>query len=181
MNSKVVGVITMGIEEGQNLNFAIPCDEVTAMLLSARRQVQPFDSAGNNTAGAFSEGKVWTSLTNGRDYNIRQDGDYLYVDELNLPEESKRTGGFVRLELRKASDGKWMGKARLAFPCDYSHGFGANRETDTHVCRMTRDVEIDSLSKMRIEGIVTNGEKFSCGKCEDTGKPKQSQFIWIPK
>jgi S1-C subfamily serine protease len=46
MNNHAVGVITWGVnlELGQNLNFAAPSSEVTALLVTARQQVKPLDS-----------------------------------------------------------------------------------------------------------------------------------------
>jgi hypothetical protein len=42
----------------------------------------------------------------GRDYSIRQDGNYLYIDWANIPPDVKTGGGFMREELRKSTDGK---------------------------------------------------------------------------
>ncbi len=182
MNNQVIGIIDWGIkpELGQNLNFAIPLSELTALILTSRQQLQSMDSATDKSVGSFTEGTLWTSLTSGTDFKVRQDGDFLYA-EMILSTEYSKAGAFNRTEVKRGPDGKWQGKARINWPCDYRHGFGANRDTDTHMCSLTRDVEIDSMSRTRIEGILTTGEKFNCGKCEDTGKPIPSPFTWIPK
>ncbi len=95
MSNNVVGVITFGVnpELGQNLNFAVPSNEVAAMLISARQPTKPLDSVGSNTAEGLSEGKLWTSVTSGHDYNLRQDGNYLYLDLIDIPPEMKSGGG----------------------------------------------------------------------------------------
>jgi S1-C subfamily serine protease len=106
MSNHVVGVITWGVnlDLGQNLNFAAPSSAVTALLVTAHQQAQPLESVA--TKGSFTEGAVWTSLVSGHDYRIRQDGDYLYVEWVNLPPAAKTTGGFERDELKKMPDGK---------------------------------------------------------------------------
>jgi S1-C subfamily serine protease len=182
MNNQVVGVIDWGIkpELGQNLNFAIPSSELTALILTSRQQLQSMDSASEKSVGSFTEGTLWTSLTGGMDFKVRQDGDFLYA-EMILDPKALKAGVFERMEVKRGTDGVWQGKARQNWPCEYRHGFGAYRDTDTHMCSITRDVEIDSLSKTRIEGILIISEKFNCGKCEDTGKPVSNPFTWIPK
>jgi S1-C subfamily serine protease len=183
MSNNVVGVITLGVNPdlGQNLNFAVPCNEVTAMLISARQKSQPLDSVGSNAAGAVSEGKLWTSLTNGRDYNLRQDGDYLYVDWIDMPPELKSAGGFIRAELTKSSDGTWKGVQHARLPCTYTRGYGAYAQTVTNSCSRSSGIEIHFVSGTRIEGSTTVPEKFNCSKCEPEGKDQQKPFTWIPK
>jgi len=126
MNNHVVGVITWGVnlELGQNLNFAAPSSEVTDLLVTSRQQVKPLDVV-TSKGGSLSGGALWTSLTSGRDYTIRQDGDYLYIDWISIPTQIKDAGGFSRTELRKSSDGKWRGKTHTRYPCKYTKGLGA--------------------------------------------------------
>jgi serine protease Do len=67
MNNHVIGVVAMGVnpELGQNLNFAIPSSEVTALLIAAHQQAKSLDSIANKNDASFTEGTVWTSLTSG--------------------------------------------------------------------------------------------------------------------
>jgi len=185
MNNEVVGVISMGVnpEAGQNLNFAIPASELTALILTSRQQLQSMDSASDKSVGSLTAGTIWTSLTGGSDFKVRQDGDFLYAEMILSPEYVK-AGLFNRTEVKRDPDGKWRGKAHIDWPCDYNHGFNGvfqARDTDTHMCSITKDMEIDSMSRTRIEGISTTGEKFNCGRCEYTGKPIPKPFTWIPK
>lgn len=182
MSDHVVGVITLGANPGlaQNLNFAVPCSEVQALLITARLQAKPLESVAR-TENSLTGGTIWTSMTSGHDYTMRQDGDYIYVDWVNVAPELKTAGGFLRSELKKSSDGKWRGKSNTRLPCTYTQGRGAFARSFTNWCTVERDIEIDSLSDKRIEGISTASEKYDCRKCESQGKVEQKPFTWIPK
>lgn len=181
MGDHVVGVITWGVnlELGQNLNFAAPCNEVTKLLITAHQQPKPLDSVASKGDG-LTESTVWTSLTSGRDYTMRQDGDYLYMDWVSIPTEIKTAGGFSRSELKRSPDGKWRGKVHARLPCTYTKGLGAYARTFTNWCSREDDMEIDLLSTRRIEGISMGWAKFECKKCEPKGV-EQKPFTLIPK
>jgi S1-C subfamily serine protease len=182
MSDHVVGVVTMGVnlEVGQNLNFAVPCSAVQALLITARQQAKPLDSGASNSDGSIARGTVWTSLMSGRDYTVKQDGDFLYTDWANIPLDVKTAGGFTRSEMKKSSDGKWRGKYRQRLPCKYTKGHGAFAQSVTNWCSFDADMEIDFMSDKRIEGISKASEKFDCRKCEAQGVQEKS-FTWIPK
>ncbi|MGA8149684.1 MAG: trypsin-like peptidase domain-containing protein [Terriglobales bacterium] len=181
MNNHVVGVITWGVnlELGQNLNFAAPCNEVTELLVTARQQAKPLDSVASKRNG-LTDGAAWTSLTSGRDYTIRQDGEYLYMDWVSIPPEIKTAGGFSRSELKKSTEGKWLGKAHARLPCTYTKGLGVYARTITNWCTREDDVEIDLLSDKCIEGISISWVKFDCKNCEAKGV-EHKPFTLIPK
>jgi S1-C subfamily serine protease len=182
MSNHVVGVITAGVNpgSGQNLNFAVPSSEVTALLITAHRQTAPLESVAK-TNGSFSSGTLWTSLTTGHDYNLKLDGDYLYVDWVNVPPDLRNSGGFLRGEIKKSTDGKWRGKSHMRLPCTYTQGRGAFARNVTNWCSRDVDIEIDLMSDKRIEGIASGPEKFNCKKCEAEGRQEQKSFTWIPK
>jgi len=183
MSNHVVGVITMGVnpEQGQNLNFAVPCSEVTALLVTAHQQAKPLESVVGKGEGTFTEGTLWTSITGGRDLSIRHEGDYLYVDWVSIPPDVKTAGGFVRDELKKSVDGKWRGKRHSRLPCKYDAGGWRQHYFVTNWCSRSIDIEIDLMSDKRIEGIFTELEKFDCYKCEAKGGIEVTRFTWIPK
>ena len=186
MSNHVVGVITWGVDLGQNLNFAAPCSEVKALLANANQQAKPLESIASENEppesveseneGAVTGGKVWTSPVSGNDWNVRQDGDYLYIYWANSP--FKEAGGYVRDELKKSPDGKWRGKSRFRLPCSYQSGM--NQRTITW-CSGENYEEIDLLSDERIEGVSGHWEKLNCLTCEPEGTEAQRPFTWIPK
>jgi S1-C subfamily serine protease len=182
MSDHVVGVITAGVnpELGQNLNFAVPCNDVASLVVTAQQHAVPLASVANKTESTLSNGTVWTSLTTGRDYTIRQDGGYLYMDWISIPAEIKSAGGFSRSELKKEPDGKWHGKTRMRLPCQYTRGLGAYARTYTNWCSLEDDAEIDVLSDKRIEGISVGWRKFDCRKCE-AKQEERKPFTLIPK
>lgn len=118
MSNHVIGVVTLGVnpELGQNLNFAVPSSEVMALLVTAHQQAKPLESVASKSGDSFTAATLWTSITTGHDYNLRQDGDYLYVDWVNVPPDVKTAGGFLRSEMKKGSDGKWRGKRTHVCP-----------------------------------------------------------------
>jgi hypothetical protein len=181
MSDHVVGVVTWGVnlEIGQNLNFAAPSSEVQILLVTAHQQAKPLNSVVSKSDGSFT-GTVWTSLTTSHDYNIRHDGDYLYVDCVNIPPNVIAAGGFMKAELKKSPDGKWRGKGHVGLACTYQKGLGAYARNVTNFCSRDDDMEIDLLSDKRIEGIGAHWEKFDCRKCEPHGM-EQKPFTWIPK
>lgn len=182
MNDHVVGVITLGVnpELGQNLNFAVPANDVASLVVTAHQRTTSLASIADKAESTLSNGAVWTSLTSGRDYTIRQDGDYLYMDWTNIPQQIKDAGGFSRSELKKGPDGKWHGKNRARLPCQYTKGLGAYARTYTNWCSRDDDAEIDLLSDKRIEGISIGWQKFNCSKCEAKDEERKS-FTLIPK
>jgi S1-C subfamily serine protease len=182
MSNHVVGVITWGVnlELGQNLNFAAPSSEVTALLVTSHQQAKPLESVASNGENAFTSGVVWTSITSGRDYSLRQDADYLYVEWANISSQIRTAGGFVREELKKGPDGKWRGKVHARLPCTYNTGWGQYAHNVTNWCSREDDIEIDLLTDKRIEGFSTSWKKFDCKKCEAQGIENKS-FTWIPK
>ena len=169
-NGKVIGVITLGVMEGaQNLNFAVPADAVQSLIDAPRRASVVLPATKSIS---LTKDSVWTSLTSGRDFKLRFDGDYLYTDWVNEPEQLRNAGGFVRSELRKTGDGTYVGKVSQFLPCMYY--------TQVRWCRTEGSIEIRRLSLTRIEGVSESWGKFNCRKCQPE-KVGKKEFTWIPK
>jgi hypothetical protein len=182
MNNHVIGVITWGVnlDMGQNLNFASPCNGVQDLLTIAHQQTKPMRSVATKVEGSVADDALWTSVTSGHDYKIREDGDYLYIEWINIPPQTQTAGGFARSELKKSPDGKWRGKSHTRLPCTYKRGWGQYAQNVTNWCSREDEIEINFLSDRRIEGISVTWEKVDCKKCEAEGVDHKS-FTWIPK
>jgi S1-C subfamily serine protease len=166
MDGRVVGVITLSAVAGQNLNFAVPSDAIAAELTSATSGVSS-DTSSPRSAG----GETWTSLTSGHDYKLKFDGDYLYVECVNIPTQVVQGGGFTRSELKKVGD-KWVGKSHSHTPCQYYN--------QVRWCSLDGDIEISKIATSRIEGRATGWTKFNCRRCQPEGV-SMKEFTWIPK
>jgi hypothetical protein len=181
LQGNVVGVITWGVnlQLGQNLNFAAPSNEVKP-LVSVAQEPMPFGSMKNAQPAATAvvlDSHIWTSMTSGRDYKIRRDGDYIYTEWVNKPSQLPSTA-FMRSELKKDADGRWRGKGRTYLPCEYKEAWTGRLVVKW--CSLESDMEIDLLSESRIEGFSQGWDKFDCRKCEPKNR-KQRPFTWIPK
>lgn len=108
----------------------------------------------------------------GRDFKVRHDSGYLYIDRLTVPPAARAAGLFARSELRKSPEGKWRGITHEHESRTYSGG--------TNVCNFDTDIEIDSISDSRIEGTRTVWMKFDCRRCASQ-RVESKSFVWIPK
>jgi hypothetical protein len=172
MDGKVIGVLTWKAGEGENLNFAVPSKLIVPLL--GNSSVQPLGTASRTVASSSTgsnKEKVWTSLTNGRDYKVRIEGEYIYTEWINLPSALQSTAAFMRCELKKAGD-KWAGKSRAYLPYD--------NKSSVKWCRTEIDFEIDKLSDSRIEGQALAPTSFDVKKCQ-ADKSEWKPFTWIPK
>jgi hypothetical protein len=178
-NGEVIGIITMGVNPGeaQNLNFAVPINLVRP-LIELTREPRPLGGANyENTpsrADSMTE-SLWTSMTSGRDFKLRREGEFLYTEWVNLPEHLKNSGVFIRSELKKEGD-VWRGTSHSRFSCQYSW----RGQLTTNWCSDEVKFEINKISATRIEGWSETPKIWDCRKCQ--GKQKESKpFVWIPK
>ena len=104
---QVIGIIASKLSRSQGLNFAIPINYLRGLLASNTKSmsltelqstlsVTPMDAF--KSTGAFPI--HWKSMASGNTYQIRKEGDVLYVERL-LSDEQKRAGLFVSMELHK--------------------------------------------------------------------------------
>jgi hypothetical protein len=188
MDGKVIGVLTWKKEEGENLNFAAPSNSIKSLLKNS--VVEPLGSVPKSTAGATGgrdrSERIWTSLTSGRDFKLRIDGDYIYAEWVNLPPVLQSTAAFIRYELKKDGN-KWIGKAISNLPSSYNSSYMDFWRTGQQIgtenvnwCHSQVDIEIDSFSESRIEGQSLSATSFDVKKCKP-GKREWKSFTWIPK
>ncbi len=172
-DGRVLGVITWGFVVGQNLNFAVPSETITTLISTAGKNSDATAPAVTQPIGLGRtlNLSVWTSMTSGRDYKLRVDGDYLYVEWVNVPPTLAQAGGFIRSELRKTGD-IWAGKTRSHLPCQYYN--------QTRWCSVEAEIEITKIGETRIEGSALTWQKFNCRKCQPEST-KMKPFTWIPK
>lgn len=186
MDGKVAGVVTWKASEGENLNFAVPSRLIFPLLSESSVHPLGTTSATQAAAPAVPLGeRVWSSMTTGRDYKVRADGDYIYAEWV-LPTPLQSTAAFMRLELKKSGE-KWIGKARSYLPYEYKSSYFDFWRTGQTIgtanvnwCRVEVDVEIDKLSDARVEGKSQGYESFDAKKCHP-GKLEWKPFTWIPK
>lgn len=174
LRGEVIGITTFQTLRGQNLNFAIPIRYARSLLFA--NSVAPLSSAPHSRTTLPSASKlpeVWTSLTSGKDFKVRVDGDYIYTERTNLPPELRGTMAFSRSELKK--DGSaWVGVTREYWPCWRPY------VAQWNWCSINTQMEISIISASRIEGRGQVIVEFDCGKC----RPKKIEwrpFVWIPK
>lgn len=163
LDGGVVGVITWGLKLGQNLNFAASSNDVSA-LMDKPSNATPL----SRNEKAVPSGNIWTSLVSPREYRVRLDGDYIYVERTNIP-AAWGASAFAKGELKKSGD-IWVGHVRDNFPCQ------ANWIT------VDIEMEITSLTSSRIEGRAKNYTSgFNCRTGKPKGDPTWTSFTWIPK
>lgn len=186
LNGNVVGVVTLVIDPGvgQNLNFAMPANEVKALISSTHEPVH-LGSAKNeevtptiDTDSSSSNTSLWTSITTGRDYKLRRAGEFMYSEWENMPIQLKGTSAFSRGEFKKGADGIWRGTNRSYLPCQYRNNWTGQYVTNW--CRQESKIEVIKISESRIEGVAESWQKFDCRKCEPQGKMEEP-FTLIPK
>jgi hypothetical protein len=186
MDGKVIGVLTWKAGDGENLNFAVPSKSVAPLL--AGSTVQPLGNVKADTTSQLisrSE-RIWTSMTSGRDYKVRAEGDYIYTEWVNLPPVLQPTTAFIRSELKKNGE-KWIGKTRsnmpYAFKSSYMDFWRTGQQMGTENvrwCQTEVDFEIDKMSESRIEGRAMAAPSFAAKKCK-LGKLEWKPFVWVPK
>jgi len=172
MDEKVVGVVTWKASEGENLNFAVPSKLVTTLLTNST--VRPLGSVSvpdSTSAPTSTVERVWTSMTTAHDYKVRMDGDYIYVQRINLPVALQSTAAFQRAELKKAGN-KWSGITHAYAP--YSN------KNSTKWCKTETEVEIDVVTESRIEGKSQVAPTVNLKACEPEHL-EWKPFTWIPK
>jgi S1-C subfamily serine protease len=160
---RVIGVVTLKLTRGENLNFAASSKALSALMASPRHVGIKIETK--------PESSLWTSLVSNKDYKIRFEDDFIYVEWVNLPAEV-RDAAFMKAEFKKGGSA-WIGKARVYHPF-------FSTWTGVKWCSLEFEMTLIKVSSKRIEGSTLSWDKFDVGKC----KPKDARvtpFTWIPK
>jgi hypothetical protein len=168
---QVIGVIVSKLRGSENLNFAVPINQLRGLLadtgsavsLQEFRQKLATTAKYETVASTANMPRRWRSIKTPLKMTLRVDGEYLYL-EGDIPEEGRRLGAMNLAELRKSGEG-YTGKQRVSVPCVRQN---QGRTEVTKVCRYEYDVEIKALSPGRID-IRTHapvlGGQHECNSC----------------
>jgi Trypsin-like peptidase domain len=191
---EVVGIVKATIEEGQNLNFAIPIDYAAGMMNA--RELQSLSSFYEPDEQKMKKATItptrasdesfpthWRSLESGTSKIIRRDGDRIYVETV-LPDAKKNAGCFTLADLKGKGD-FFSGTVRTGCVCQYTRGLGEYARTFTNRFALETTIEITKLSPTRIEGrtmVPPKDSKLDCHKGTYTKPPNEwEEFVWIPE
>jgi len=190
MEGEVVGITTMHLKGGENLNFAIPINDAKRLLLTNSSRLRNLPDEPESVKSANTEPptpaplpsipKYWTHLGDGSTVQVRIDGDHLY--EMSDQSDQLRFKYICDL---KSQDNSWAGKCITHFI------IGDGITTSIHSCTLETDEFITLVSPTRIEGTSQDIEFekarpapdiYSSGfqPCPRIGTRK-TQFALIPR
>jgi hypothetical protein len=121
--------------------------------------------------------KVWTSVTTGKDYKLRIDGDHVNIDGI-LPTFLQQQGATFRCDLVRQDDA-WDGVCVAYMPYRWSDN---SQKKPIKWCSIETKERITLWSKRRIEGEyetldATESDTANCV----IKKGQMMHFAWIPK
>lgn len=119
--------------------------------------------------------QIWTSLTTGKEYSVRTNGQTLHAEWVNIPPPLVQGGAYIRSECRRAG-ARWIGISRSYLPCDTMEG---NKRVQNW-CNLLTKIEIDSMTADRITGRAEALRRFDCERCQILEKV-WANFEWVPK
>ena len=117
---------------------------------------------------------LWRSITTGKEYRVKIEGDTLTADWANVPADAP-SGTSIHSECHKKGD-KWIGTSAINMSCTIGKG------KDEHIansCHLTLKFEIDTVTKDKIAGRGQGLEQFDCSNCKVL-KAGWGDFVWVP-
>jgi hypothetical protein len=190
LRGQVIGVTTLQIEGGQNLNFAVPSKLIRPLLLSKKvspfvpiqapepRQVGEAKNPIPKVGDDFSElPKLWTGSLDKNQYSVRVLGEHIYIKS-NFIED---VPGLLT-DRNLNCDGKQQGEKWVG-TCSENYTIRWLYQSLPTPCSVSLWFEIDDLSNQRIEGKVQNDEYAEGAKLGTCPKPanKYYQLTLIPQ
>ena len=143
-----------------------------SLLFSSENQGAAKPAASAAKSGALPE--VWKSVSTGKEYRVKVEGDRFAAEWVNIPPEAAKEGAYTRTECRRSGT-RWIGTTRfsLPFPCPPPNG-------KLKMCPLILRFEVDFISPDRITGGGESLRGFECSTCE-VKETAWRPFSWTPK
>ena len=142
----------------------------SSLKLSSEYQGATKPAASAAKAGVLPQ--VWKSVSTGREYRVKVDGDRFTAEWSNIPPKAAKQGAYIRSECRRTGS-RWIGTSRILLGCALPDG-------KTKMCPMLLRFEVDFVSPDRITGGGEILREFDCGTCQ-IRKTGWGPFTWTPK
>ena len=139
--------------------------------LSAQTQATPKPAATKSVAKDAALPQTWKSVTTGKEYRVKIDGDHFTAEWSNLPPPAAKQGAYIRSDCRRSGT-RWVGTSRILLACALPDG-------KTKMCPMMLRFEVDFISPDRITGGGEILREFNCGSCQ-VRKTGWGPFTWVP-
>ncbi len=178
---RVIGIVTLGIITGQNLNFAVPVNYARALLEGPQLSVASAISDTTEQNLGLNLPSRWKSVLGGPTWIVRHDGNHLYLEADFGPRltamGARKSGALQRI------GSSWVGRVVGSHPCVLKDFLAA--QTSTKLCDMDEAVDITEITDTRISGFFeTFGEDdpdYDCARCKVRGPKHYVDFVWIPE
>jgi len=144
----------------------------SSLQLSSENQTAPKSAGTSSAAKAGALPQVWKSVSTGKEYRVKVEGDRFTAEWSNVPPQAAKQGAYIRSECRR-SGSRWIGTSRILLACPLPDG-------KTKMCPMILRFEVDFISPERITGGGEILRDFDCGTCE-VKKTGWGPFSWEPK
>ena len=146
----------------------------TSSQLSFETQSAPKPAGTKSAAKADALPQIWKSVSTGKEYRVKVEGDRFTAEWINIPPESAKLGAYTRTECRRSGT-RWIGTSRflLPIPCPPPNG-------KLKMCPLILRFEVDHISPDRITGGGEILRGFDCGSCA-VRKTGWGPFSWTPK
>lgn len=122
-----------------------------------------------------ASGRVWKSVTTGKEYRVRLERDLLHAEWINISPALAKGGAYIRSELRRAGT-KWAGTSRLHLPCESVE----DNKPVRNWCLLETRIEIDAITSDRITGRGESLRRFDCRVCKIL-ETRWAKFEWVPE
>jgi len=144
----------------------------TSLQLALEAQNAPKPVGAKSAAKTEVLPQVWKSLSTGREYRVKVEGDRFTAEWSNIPPQAAKQGAYIRSECHRSGT-RWIGTSRILLACALGDG-------KTKMCPMILRFEVDFISPDRITGGGEILRDFDCGSCA-VRKTGWGPFSWTPK